>query len=277
MNHKTLTLHLVSEATGQTLDSVARACIAQFPGTEVRLRHWNLIRSRLQLRRVLRHIALDRGPVMSSLTDPALQADMEAGCASLQVRLLDVLHNAMNFLSEETGEEATRHPGGQYIMDENYYQRIEAMHYVLAHDDGQETNGLNEADVVLVGVSRVSKTPTCFYLANRGIRAANVPLVMGIEPPKALFNLQRPVIGLTIDPETLIEIRRTRLSQMLPMGKHAEHTSDYAYVDLEKVQEELRWARRLCRHHNWPIIDVTRRSIEETSASILDLINNPQS
>ncbi|MGO3518804.1 MAG: kinase/pyrophosphorylase, partial [Acetobacter cibinongensis] len=134
---------------------------------------------------------------------------------------------------------------------------------------------LDEADVVLVGVSRVSKTPTCFYLANRGIRAANVPLVMGIEPPRALFEIKRPVIGLTIDPETLIEIRRTRLTQMMPTGRHAEHTTDYAYIDLEKVQEELRWARRLCRHHNWPVIDVTRRSIEETSASILDLIDTP--
>ncbi|MCX2561000.1 kinase/pyrophosphorylase [Acetobacter farinalis] len=271
MQQNSLTLHLVSEATGQTLDAVARACIAQFPNTDVRLRHWNLIRSRLQLRRVLRHIALDRGPVMSSLTDPALQADMEAGCTSLQVRLLDVLDNAVAFLSTETGETATRHPGGQYIMDENYYQRIEAMHYVLAHDDGQETDNLKEADLVLVGVSRVSKTPTCFYLANRGIKAANVPLVMGIEPPPILFTLQCPVIGLTIDPETLIEIRRTRLSQMMPTSRQSDPAADYAYIDLEKVQEELRWARRLCRHHNWPVIDVTRRSIEETSASILDL------
>ncbi|GAN71603.1 pyruvate, water dikinase regulatory protein [Acetobacter syzygii] len=269
---KILTLHLVSEATGQTLDSVARACIAQFPNTEVRLRHWNLIRTQIQLRRVLRHIANNRGPVMSTLTDPILQADMEAGCASLHIRLLDVLDNALHFLAEETGEEATRHPGGQYIMDENYYQRIEAMHYVLAHDDGQETRGLNKADVILVGVSRVSKTPTCFYLANRGIKAANVPLVMGIEPPEALFNTTKPVIGLTIDPERLIEIRRNRLNQMMPGKSRPEAVTDYAYIDLEKVQEELHWARRLCRRHNWPVIDVTRRSIEETSASILELI-----
>ncbi|MBO1326413.1 kinase/pyrophosphorylase [Acetobacter sp. TBRC 12305] len=268
-----LTLHLVSEATGQTLDSVARACIAQFPNTDVRLRHWNLIRTQIQLRRVLRNIALDRGPVMSSLTDPTLQADMEAGCASMQVRLLDVLDNALRFLTEETGEAATRHPGGQYIMDESYYQRIEAMHYVLAHDDGQETKGLDNADVILVGVSRVSKTPTCFYLANRGIKAANVPLVMGLEPPAPLFTTKRPVIGLTIDPERLIEIRRNRLSQMMPSGRQAASAADYAYVDLEKVQEELHWARRLCRRHNWPVIDVTRRSIEETSAAILDLVD----
>ncbi|MBO1328803.1 kinase/pyrophosphorylase [Acetobacter suratthaniensis] len=268
----TLTLHLVSEATGQTLDSVARACIAQFPNTEVKLRHWNLIRTQIQLRRVLRNIAADRGPVMSSLTDPTLQADMEAGCISLQVRLLDVLDSALNFLADETGQQATRHPGGQYIMDDSYYQRIEAMHYVLAHDDGQETRGLNDADVILVGVSRVSKTPTCFYLANRGIKAANVPLVMGIEPPTPLFETTKPVIGLTIDPERLIEIRRNRLTQMMPDRRPMESAADYAYIDLEKVQEELHWARRLCRRHNWPVIDVTRRSIEESSAAILELM-----
>ncbi|MFT8367480.1 pyruvate, water dikinase regulatory protein [Acetobacter papayae] len=270
----TLTLHLVSEATGQTLDSVARACIAQFPNTEVKLRHWNLIRTQIQLRRVLRNIAADRGPVMSSLTDPTLQADMEAGCISLQVRLLDVLDSALHFLADETGQQATRHPGGQYIMDDSYYQRIEAMHYVLAHDDGQETRGLNDADVILVGVSRVSKTPTCFYLANRGIKAANVPLVMGIEPPTPLFETTKPVIGLTIDPERLIEIRRNRLTQMMPDRRPMESAADYAYIDLEKVQEELHWARRLCRRHNWPVIDVTRRSIEESSAAILELMES---
>ena len=270
----TLTLHLVSEATGQTLDSVARACIAQFPNTEVKLRHWNMIRTQIQLRRVLRNIAADRGPVMSSLTDPALQADMEAGCISLQVRLLDVLDSALHFLADETGQKATGHPGGQYIMDDSYYQRIEAMHYVLSHDDGQETGGLNEADVILVGGSRVSKTPTCFYLANRGIKAANVPLVMGIEPPATLFETTKPVIGLTLDPERLIEIRRNRLTQMMPDRRPMENAADYAYIDLEKVQEELHWARRLCRRHNWPVIDVTHRSIEESSAAILELMES---
>ncbi|MDF7674300.1 kinase/pyrophosphorylase [Acetobacteraceae bacterium ESL0709] len=269
---KELTLHLISDATGQTLDSVARACMAQFPTLNVHLRQWNLVRTSLQLRHVLEQIAQHPGLVMSSFTDPKLQAELKTGCDRIDVKLLDVLHSAMDFLAEETGETPNGRPGGQYIMDESYNRRIRAMHYVLAHDDGQEAQNLNEADVILVGVSRVSKTPTCFYLANKGILAANVPLIMGIEPPASLFEVKCPVIGLTIDPQTLIDIRKTRLSQIIPDGHHTDRTAQNSYVDHEKVTEELAWARRLCRTHGWPIIDVTRRSIEETSASILELI-----
>ncbi|MBO6037177.1 MAG: pyruvate, phosphate dikinase/phosphoenolpyruvate synthase regulator, partial [Acetobacter sp.] len=188
------------------------------------------------------------------------------------IRLLNVLDNVLLFLTEQTEEEATLRPGSQYIMDENYHQRIEAMHYVIAHDDGQQVSGLDEADVILIGVSRVSKTPTCFYLANRGIKAANVPLIMGIAPPKSLLTTQKPVVGLTIDPKRLVEIRRSRLSQ-LTHGKHYS-TAEDSYINFEKVREELLWVRKLCREHNWPIIDVTHRSIEESSTVILDLIGH---
>lgn len=267
-----LTLHLISDATGQTLDSVSRACMAQFPTLDVHLRHWNLIRTSLQLRHVLEKIALHPGLVMSSFTDSRLQSELKEGCDRLGVKLFDVLHSAISFLAEETGETPNGRPGGQYIMDESYNRRIRAMHYVLAHDDGQETQNLGESDVILVGVSRVSKTPTCFYLANRGVMAANVPLVMGIEPPQPLFEVPCPVIGLTIAPKTLIDIRKTRLSQIIPGGRHTSHAAQSTYINYEAVEEELNWARRLCRSHGWPIIDVTRRSIEETSASIMELI-----
>lgn len=271
---ETLILHLISDATGQTLDSVARACMAQFPRLNIQLRHWNLVRTSLQLRHVLDQIALKPGLVMSSFTDPGLQADLKAGCDSLQVKLLDVLSCAIGFLAEETGETPSGRPGGQYIMDESYNRRIKAMHYVLSHDDGQATQDLKEADVILVGVSRVSKTPTCFYLANRGIMAANIPLIMNIEPPPALFDARCPVIGLTISTQTLIDIRRTRLSQIIPENltenRKTSHTTKNDYIDYEKVEEELTWARRLCRSHGWPVIDVTKRSIEETSASIIE-------
>ena len=269
---KTLTLHLISEATGQTLNAVARACITQFPNTTIKLRHWNLIRTSAQLQRVIHNIASEPGPVMSSLMDPVLQAEIKTGCTHLGIRLLNVLDNVLLFLTEQTEEEATLRPGSQYIMDENYHQRIEAMHYVIAHDDGQQVSGLDEADVILIGVSRVSKTPTCFYLANRGIKAANVPLIMGIELPKSLLTTQKPVIGLTIDPERLVEIRRSRLSQ-ITHGKHYFTTED-TYINFEKVKEELLWVRKLCRQHHWPIIDVTHRSIEESSTVILDILEN---
>jgi [pyruvate, water dikinase]-phosphate phosphotransferase / [pyruvate, water dikinase] kinase len=149
------------------------------------------------------------------------------------------------------------------------------MHYVISHDDGQANRGIRDADVVLVGVSRSSKTPTCFYLANRGIKALNIPLVPGIEPPDSLNDLPCPVVGLTIDPKSLIDIRRHRL-QLINTGAQAGfgRTENTDYVDYEAVEKELLWAKRLCNARGWPTIDVTRRSIEETAATVLKLMEN---
>ncbi|NHN85181.1 pyruvate, phosphate dikinase/phosphoenolpyruvate synthase regulator [Acetobacter musti] len=269
-------LHLVSGGIGQTLDSLARACVPHFPENEFEVRHWNLVRTRTQLRRVMAGIAAERGPVLSSLTDHELQKDLEDGCARVGVQLLDVMNSTLALLERVTGTQPSGHAGGQYVMDENYFRRIDAMHYVIEHDDGQQTRELREADVILVGVSRASKTPTCFYLANRGIKAANVPLVPDTPLPPELFEARVPVIGLTIDPDALVEIRRTRLSSMVavrPGDKSALHET--SYVDPEEVRVELLWARRLCARHGWPVVDVTRRSIEETSAAILEILEHP--
>ncbi|GEN59116.1 pyruvate, water dikinase regulatory protein [Acetobacter nitrogenifigens] len=276
MPHRRILLHLVSGATGQTLDSMLRACVAQFPEHEFEFQHWNLIRTRNQLRRALTGIASAPGPVLSSLTEPDLQQHLEEGCARLGVRLLDVMTQALTLLQDVTGSHASGRPGGQYVMDDNYYRRIDAMHFVVEHDDGQQARELKEADVVLVGVSRSSKTPTCFYLANRGIKAANVPLVMERPLPDELFSLDIPVIGLTIDPDSLVEIRRTRVSSMVPTKSRMDMAlNESRYVDPEEVRAELLWARRLCARHGWPVVDVTRRSVEETSAAILDILEHP--
>ncbi|MBV1836720.1 pyruvate, water dikinase regulatory protein [Acetobacter estunensis] len=275
MKQRSITLHLVSGGIGQTLDSLARACDPHFPDVELEFRHWNLVRTRAQLRQVIKGVASEPGPVLSSLTDAALQMDLEEGCLRLGVKLLDVMKNTLNFLEGVTGTQASEgSAGGQYVMDENYFRRIDAMHYVIEHDDGQQTRELREADVVLVGVSRASKTPTCFYLANKGIKAANVPLVPDTPLPPELFDIKVPVIGLTIDPDSLIEIRRTRLITMVSGGNPASMRST-SYVDPEEVRGELLWAKRLCARHGWPVIDVTRRSIEETSAAVLNIIEHP--
>lgn len=275
MKQRSITLHLVSGGIGQTLDSLARACDPHFPDVELEFRHWNLVRTRAQLRQVIKGVASEPGPVLSSLTDAALQMDLEEGCLRLGVKLLDVMKNTLNFLEGVTGTQASEgSAGGQYVMDENYFRRIDAMHYVIEHDDGQQTRELREADVVLVGVSRASKTPTCFYLANKGIKAANVPLVPDTPLPPELFDIKVPVIGLTIDPDSLIEIRRTRLTTMVSGGNPASMRST-SYVDPEEVRGELLWAKRLCARHGWPVIDVTRRSIEETSAAVLNIIEHP--
>ena len=270
-----LNLHLVSDATGETLNSVARATVAQFEHAWTVYHRWSLVRTRFQLHRVLEGIEAEPGPVLSTLLDQGLRGDLELTCARLGVTLVHVLDPVMQVLQEQIGEKAISRPGRQYVLDADYFRRIDAMHYVLAHDDGQQQRGITEADVCLVGVSRSSKTPTSFYLANRGIKAANIPLVPGTPEPEALEEPRCPVIGLTLDAPSLIEIRRHRL-RMIGTGTQAaavvrQDRGDY--VDAEAVKAELLWARRLCARRGWPVIDVTRRSIEETAATVLQLMD----
>jgi len=275
MDSDKLNIHLISDATGDTLNSLGRAAVAQFDEALVTYHRWSLIRSRLQLHRVLEGIQAEPGPVLCSLVDQALRHELDSACARMGVPLLHVLDPVLEMLQAQFGAPARHKPGRQYVLDADYFRRIDAMHYVISHDDGQANRGISNADVVLVGVSRSSKTPTCFYLANRGIKALNVPLVPGIEPPEALNDPPCPVIGLTIDPKSLIDIRRHRL-QLIGGGAEAgfARADKSDYVDYEAVEKELLWARRLCNARGWPTIDVTRRSIEETSATVLKLMDN---
>jgi len=269
-----MNLHLVSDATGETLNSIARATVSQFEHASIVYHRWSLIRTRFQLHRVLEGIEAEPGPVLSTVIDKALRNDLETTCLRLGVSVLNVLEPVLGLLQEHIGTQAQSRPGRQYVLDADYFRRIDAMHYVLAHDDGQAQAGIAAADVVLVGVSRSSKTPTSFYLANRGVKAANVPLVPGTPDPPGLEAPACPVIGLTLDPPALIEIRRHRLKLIAAgneTGRVRQDASDY--VDVEAVRSELLWARRLCARRGWPVIDVTRRSIEETAATVLQLMD----
>jgi [pyruvate, water dikinase]-phosphate phosphotransferase / [pyruvate, water dikinase] kinase len=273
MSGHRINLHLVSDATGETLNAIARATTVQFEHADIIYHRWSLIRTRFQLHRVLEGIEHEAGPVLSTLVDKAMRGELETTCRRLNVPLVNVLDPVMNLLQEFIGEQATARPGRQYALNADYFRRIDAMHYVLAHDDGQQQPGLAEADVVLVGVSRSSKTPTCFYLANRGIKAANIPLVPNLPEPPGLDAPQCPVVGLALDAEALIEIRRHRLRLIAagnPAGIVRQNSTDY--VDEDAVKAELLWARRLCNRRGWPVIDVTRRSIEETAATVLQLM-----
>ena len=266
-------LHLVSDSTGETLNSIARATVSQFEHISITYHRWSLIRTRFQLHRVLEGIESEPGPVLSTVIDRALRHDLETTCQRLGLPVVNVLDPVLAVLTDAVGEQAVARPGRQYVLDADYFRRIDAMHYVLAHDDGQMQAGIAEADVVLVGVSRSSKTPTSFYLANRGIKAANVPLVPGLPDPPGLEAPSCPVVGLTLDPAALIEIRRHRLKLIAhgqPAGVMRQDSGDY--VDLEVVKAELLWARRICTRRGWPVIDVTRRSIEETAATVLQLM-----
>ena len=256
-------LHLVSDATGETINSVARAAIAQFEGIEVVEHFWSLIRGRRQIDNVLAAVEANPGVVLFTLVDRDLRDHLEAGCRRLNAPTVPVLEPVINALSSYLGLESHGEPGRQHALDAEYFDRINAMHFVLTHDDGQALATLESADVVLLGVSRTSKTPTCFYLANRGIKAANVPLIPGMPVSPEVEGLAKPlVVGLTTTPERLVEVRRNRLRMM-------NHDQETDYVDLETVRDEVLTARRLYARHQWLVIDVTRRSIEEVAAEVM--------
>lgn len=258
-------LHLVSDATGETVITVARAAMAQFEGIRAEEHLWSLVRTESQLKRVLANVAANPGPVLFTLVDDGLRITLQEGCRALEVPCIPLLDMVIATLSAHFGVESLNQPGGQHVMNAEYLSRIEAMNFALTHDDGQSAGSLDNADIVIVGVSRTSKTPTCFYLANRGLKAANVPIVPGCPLPPELNSLTKPlVVGLTRGPDQLVDIRRNRMRMI---GQN----DGTAYVDPDAVSEEVREARRLFAKGQWPVIDVTRRSIEETAAAILQL------
>ncbi len=258
-------LHLVSDATGETINSVSRACMVQFEGVEPIEHAWTLIRTRGQIEKVLAAITENPGPVLFTIVNDELRTSLMAGCRDLDVPCIPVLDPVIHALAAHFDVAVSGLPGLQHALDAEYFKRIDAMNYALSHDDGQMGRDLDQADVVLVGVSRTSKTPTCIYLANRGIKAANVPIVPGCPLPDELFGLSRAlVVGLTKDPARLVQLRRNRLRMIAERGEETD------YTDLQSVREEVALARRLCSKHGWPVIDVTRRSIEETAATIIN-------
>ena len=257
--------HLVSDATGETILSVARAAVAQFEDVEANEHVWALVRSERQMDRVLSAIEASPGVAIYTLVDPARRDQLAAGCRRLGVPCVPVLDPVLGVLSGYLGRPVEARPGGQHALDADYFARMDAIQFVLRHDDGQSPHDLDEADVIVVGVSRTSKTPTCFYLANRGLKAANVPIVPGVPPPDELLAAARPlVVALCQSPGRLVQVRRNRMTMLRQDGG-----SDY--VELRAVRRELAAARRLYEERAWPVIDVTRRSIEESAAAIMEL------
>ena len=260
-------LHLVSDATGETLITVARAAAAQY-ATVAPIEHiYPLVRTEKQLDRVIAEIETAPGIVLYTLLEDTLTTRLEARCREFGLPCLSILNPVLALFQSYLGAESTRRIGAQHTLNADYFKRIDALNYTMLHDDGQHTDDLEHADVVLTGVSRTSKTPTSIYLANRGVKTANVPLVPNMPVPPNLERLTAPlVVGLTASPERIVQIRQNRL-----LGLNA-HRDDDLYVDRQAVAEEIAFSRKLCARHNWPVIDVTRRSIEETAAAVLALL-----
>ncbi len=266
-----LHLHLLSDSTGETLEMIAKAALAQFDDAEVIRHFWPMVRSQQHLERIMPDIAANPGLVLYTMVNPETRAKLEEHCRGLGLPAIAALDAVTDALENMLGQQAKARPGRQHLMDEAYFARVEAIQFTIAHDDGVSWEDWEAADMVLAGVSRSSKTPTSIYLANRGYKVANIPIVVESPPPSALFGLKHPlVVGLTTAPDRLVQVRRNRLLSL-------NQTPETAYVDNEKVAREVQFARRMFADNAWPVIDVTRRSIEETAAAIINLYNERQS
>jgi [pyruvate, water dikinase]-phosphate phosphotransferase / [pyruvate, water dikinase] kinase len=260
-------LHLVSDATGETLITIARAAAAQYSMVAPIEHIFPLVRTEKQLERVITEIEAAPGIVLYTMLDRTLADRLEAKCREFSLPCMSILDPVLAMFQSYLGAESTKRVGAQHTLNADYFKRIDALNYTMLHDDGQHTDDLEHADVVLTGVSRTSKTPTSIYLANRGVKTANVPLVPNTPVPPQLEALKVPlVVGLFASPERIVQIRQNRL-----LGLNV-HRDDDLYVDRQAVAEEIAFSRRLCARHNWPIIDVTRRSIEETAAAVMALL-----
>ena len=261
-----LHLHLVSDSTGETLEMIAKAALAQFEDAEVVRHFWPMVRSKQHLDRIVPDLADNPGLVLFTLVNAETRARLEEHCRQIGLPAVPAIDSVTTALESQLGQEAHGKPGRQHLMDDAYFKRVEAIQFTIAHDDGIAWEDWEQADIVLAGVSRSSKTPTSIYLANRGYRVANIPIVVESPPPTALFGLRHPlVVGLTTAPERLVQIRRNRLLSL-------NEGTETAYVDGERIKDELQFARRMFADNAWPVIDVTRRSIEETAAAIIRLV-----
>lgn len=262
-----LHLHLLSDSTGETLENIAKAALAQFDDVEPLRHFWPMVRSEAHLERILQEIAQNPGLVIFTLVNSDIRRMLETRCRALGLPAIAPLDPVSHALSNLLGQEAKARPGRQHTLDAAYFARVDAIQFTIAHDDGIGAEDWEEADIVLAGVSRSSKTPTAIYLANRGYKTANIPIVVESPPPAELYTLRNPlIVGLTTSADRLVQIRRNRLLLL-------NQSQETAYVDQHSVQHEIAFARRMFADRGWPVIDVTRRSIEETAAAIIQLCN----
>lgn len=259
-------LHMLSDATGETLISVGRAVAAQYTMSQVTEHIYPMIRNESQLRRALDEIQQEPGIVLYTIIDKKIKLLLKRRCEKMEVPCIDILHPVLDAFQSYLGTPINLRASAQHDLNADYFRRIEALDFTIEHDDGQCSNDLSNADVILVGISRTSKTPTSIYLANRGIKTANVPLIPGIDLPEALLEAKNAlIIGLIASAERISHIRENRY-----LG---DNFAIESYTNRISIAEELTYAKRICERFGWPIIDVTRRSIEETAAAVFELLS----
>ena len=264
-NRRDLHLHLISDSTGETVHQFARAALAQFPETNITEHIWTLVRNKAHIDAIDRNLERNPGVVLFSVVNKEVREMLEKLCKEKGIPTLSILDSVVDLFSNVLGTKQSLLAGAQHKLDTAYFKRMAAVEYAVVHDDGLNIENLDEADMLLVGVSRTSKTPTSMYLGHRGFKVANYALVPGVPfpidklPQKDMF-----IIGLTTDPKRLVQVRKTRL-------QHLSNSNNSTYADLDMITNEVREARKLFNKYNWPVIDVSRRSVEEIAASIIHL------
>lgn len=264
---KIFDLHLVSDSTGDTLRTIARSVLVQFEQIYAKEHSWPMIRTIGKINKVIKAIEKNPGVVMYTIVDKEIRTKLKSCCKALEIPCVPVLSRAIIDISQYLKIEANPITGKQHDMNEDYFKRIEAMNFSIRHDDGQANKDLNNADIILVGVSRTSKSPCCMYLAYRGYKVANIPFVLNCPLPNNLTKITKPlIVGLNISEQRLIDIRKSRLISM-------SNKDNLLYADEEMIKEELKQARMLFLKNNWPIIDVSKKSVEEIAATVIYYFN----
>ena len=261
-------LHLVSDSTGETLTTIAKAAAVQYAMVRPIEHVHPLVRNARQMKRVLQEIEQAPGIVLYTVVNKELADSLEARCRELNIPCLYVLAPIMGIFESYLGAPRTPTVAGQHVLDAAYFRRIDAMNFTLSYDDGRLPDDLNEADIVLLGISRTSKTPTAIYLAQRGYKTVNVPIVPEVALPAALTQPHTAfVVCLVASAERISEVRRNR-------AEHLSNRNLEDYVDRQQIVAEIAHSRRICAQYNWPVLDVTRRSIEESAAAIIRLMQD---
>lgn len=258
-----LVIFTISDSSGETAEAVARAALVQFPPGRASIYRMPQVRSCQQLIALIGEVAKGRAIIAYTLVLPEYRETLEIEAARHEIPTIDLLSPLISRIANITGMMPLSQPGRLHLLDETYFKRIEAIDFAIRFDDGKNSDGIRQSDVVLTGVSRTSKTPTCMYLAHHyGMKAGNVPIVLNVDPPAALFEIpSKRIIGLHIDPHVLHGIRMTR-AQVLGMPTNTD------YADPERINQEVRQARRLFRELKCHVIDVSAKAIEETSSEI---------